>query len=427
VVGSIVILAGLGRGAAAELYINEIFFNPGGQANDERDEYIELRGPADMSLENYYLICLENELDEVGAGNAGNIENIFDLGAYSMGANGFMTIRQKNTRYASVAPGTTDVVNAGSGSGFGSGETSSIGASDDNNAGQLSNSGTTMMLIRNHGGLTPTLGFDLDQGNDGLDTREGSPQAPLDDWHEKWDVVDAVGYFAEPNHTEFGRLYGQVNFGSFDPNFPFGPTWQPNVEPGAEFELQPNEIEYLGRWGNSTGQTADDWHVSNLTDSLGSGYIFNTFLLRQSGDPHPPNDLDPNTPAPQPSFIESNKGVPYGTILTGDLGAPNFLFGDFNKDGVVDAADYTVWRDTLGQTGSEFVAGESPLVHNHPKADGNHDFLVDEADYAVWKSYFGQPGLGAGAGSLGGGGTVPEPASAFLLILGLAAFAARRR
>src|SRR6202007_2157730 len=43
------------------------------------------------------------------------------------------------------------------------------------------------------------------------------------------------------------------------------------------------------------------------------------------------------------------------------------LPGDFNHDGIVDAADYTVWRDSLGQTGN--VA-----------ADGNEDNVVDMAD-----------------------------------------------
>jgi hypothetical protein len=426
--------------AEAELYINEVYFNPGGQANDERDEYIELRGTPNMPLTDHYLIALENELDEVGAGNAGIIENIFDLGNDSIGSNGFLLLRQLDTRYASVniAPGTADLVNMGTGSGFGSGETSSIGHSDDNNAGQLSNSGTTMMLIYNHGGLSPTLGFDLDDGNDGLDNRPGSPQAPLGEWDEKWTILDSVGFFAEPNHTEFGRLYGEVNFGSFDPNFPFGPEWEPNIEPDADWEILPHEIEYLGRWGNSTGQTVDDWHVSNLTDSFGAGYIFNTFLLRQScrdveGSCHPPNDLDINTPAPPVMPVESNKNVPYGTIITGTLGSPNYLTGDYNKDGVVDAADYTTWRDTLGQTGSEYVQGESPLIHNHPRADGNHDFLVSQADYDIWAESFGAPFVG-GAGGGPAAVAVPEPAGWLLpailvptLCVGMRVRDARRR
>jgi hypothetical protein len=424
--GMLLFLACFDTVAVAQIYINEIFFNPGGQANDIRDEYIELRGPANMSLANHYLIFLENELDSAGIGNAGIIENIFDLGAYSLGSNGFLTIRQKNSRYPHIAPGTTDLVNTGSGQGFGNGpcvegntQCSTIGASDDHTdaqgMGTLSNSGATAMLIHNHGGLVPTLGFNLDQGKDGLDSRPGSLQAPLNDWHLKWTILDSVGYFAEPQHTEFGRLYGRVNFGSYDLDFPFGPGWEPRIEPGSDWQMVPYEIEYLGRWGNSTGQTVADWHVSNLTDNFGSGYINNTFLLRQSGDPHPPNDGDPTTPPPQPAIIETNKGVPYGTILTGSLGAPNFLVGDYNKNGIVDTADYVVWRKDLGRTGSEYVLGPppQPLVPNHPRADGNHDFLVNQLDYPIWKSAYGQPfgSFSASGGFAGATATVPEPAA----------------
>lgn len=89
------------------------------------------------------------------------------------------------------------------------------------------------------------------------------------------------------------------------------------------------------------------------------------------------------------------------------------LAGDFNADGVVDAADYTVWRDNLG------AADETALNGNGNGADG-----VDSADYALWKANFGNTS-GAGAGSRA---SVPEPTSITLLLLSLAAVcgAARR-
>ena len=54
------------------------------------------------------------------------------------------------------------------------------------------------------------------------------------------------------------------------------------------------------------------------------------------------------------------------------------LEGDYNENFVVDAADYTVWRKTLGQT-LAFYNG----------ADGNGNGAVDQADYVVWRSNFG--------------------------------------
>lgn len=70
--------------------------------------------------------------------------------------------------------------------------------------------------------------------------------------------------------------------------------------------------------------------------------------------------------------------------------AVDSLLGDFNQDGRVDAADYTVWRDGLG---GPYTA----------------------ADYDVWKSHFGQPSSGGGAAA---GIPVPEPAALMLAIGG---------
>jgi hypothetical protein len=53
------------------------------------------------------------------------------------------------------------------------------------------------------------------------------------------------------------------------------------------------------------------------------------------------------------------------------------LAGDYNHDGVVDAADYTVWRDTLGSSSLN-------------DADGNGDGTVDSGDYLVWRQNYGK-------------------------------------
>lgn len=77
--------------------------------------------------------------------------------------------------------------------------------------------------------------------------------------------------------------------------------------------------------------------------------------------------------------------------------------GDFNGDGLVDAADYTIWRDSLGATG----------LGPYELGDANGDGSVTAADYAIWKSQFGQTLLASGGGS--GSQQVPAPASAMLL------------
>jgi hypothetical protein len=79
------------------------------------------------------------------------------------------------------------------------------------------------------------------------------------------------------------------------------------------------------------------------------------------------------------------------------------LAGDFNGDNKVDAADYTVWRNTFGAMGSNLLA------------DANGDEEVDHEDYQIWKSNFG---LTAGGG---GSTTVPEPSAILTAMLALAA------
>jgi hypothetical protein len=90
---------------------------------------------------------------------------------------------------------------------------------------------------------------------------------------------------------------------------------------------------------------------------------------------------------------------------------PPGLIGDYNENGVVDAADYTVWRNALGTA--------SVLPNRDPANMGN----VSTADYASWKSNFGN----TGAGSTFDGGAVPEPTSLLLLIFGAAVMINGRR
>lgn len=76
--------------------------------------------------------------------------------------------------------------------------------------------------------------------------------------------------------------------------------------------------------------------------------------------------------------------------------APPDLEGDFNSDGIVDAADYLVWRNNLGQ-------GEWLLNGN-----GNGDGTIDTADYELWKDNYGDTAPGALATAPQ---SVPEPST----------------
>jgi hypothetical protein len=75
--------------------------------------------------------------------------------------------------------------------------------------------------------------------------------------------------------------------------------------------------------------------------------------------------------------------------------------GDFSGDGKVDAADYTLWRDSLGLT-----------VPAGTLADASGNGIVDQSDYDIWKAHFMS---GAGSNS---SEPVPEPSSWALLCCG---------
>ena len=75
--------------------------------------------------------------------------------------------------------------------------------------------------------------------------------------------------------------------------------------------------------------------------------------------------------------------------------------GDYNRNGRVDAADYTVWRNSLGRTGTGLAA------------DGNGDDKITVSDYQVWKLNYGRSEPGNGSVS---SGAVPEPRTLLLLL-----------
>jgi hypothetical protein len=89
-------------------------------------------------------------------------------------------------------------------------------------------------------------------------------------------------------------------------------------------------------------------------------------------------------------------GFPSTIVVTYDFVSP-FAAGDYNGDGLVDAADYTVWRDNLASN-AQLPGDITPGV-------------VDQSDYVVWRTAFGTEGsiLGSLANSM-----VPEPQTLLL-------------
>src|SRR4051812_22117653 len=55
--------------------------------------------------------------------------------------------------------------------------------------------------------------------------------------------------------------------------------------------------------------------------------------------------------------------------------------GDYNVDSSVDAADYVLWRKTVGQS-----------VDPYSGTDGSGNGTVDQGDFNVWRGNFGYSG-----------------------------------
>jgi CSLREA domain-containing protein len=116
----------------------------------------------------------------------------------------------------------------------------------------------------------------------------------------------------------------------------------------------------------------DDTHIPTMSPLLGSPAI---------------NAGDPSAVAGAGGVpVSDERGVPFTRVFGGriDIGAvesepSGFLAGDFNRNGIVDAADYTLWQDSRGNS----------VVANGSGADGNSDGVVNDLDYGVWRTNFG--------------------------------------
>lgn len=96
------------------------------------------------------------------------------------------------------------------------------------------------------------------------------------------------------------------------------------------------------------------------------------------------------------------------------LGPAPGVDGDYNNNGIVDAADYAVWRKRLNQN----------VTLPNDTTPGS----VLQVDYGVWRSNFGKTSAGAGtSGGLLASGDVPEPASCVLAAAAVMVTCAARR
>ena len=88
--------------------------------------------------------------------------------------------------------------------------------------------------------------------------------------------------------------------------------------------------------------------------------------------------LTPGTYTVKIAISDTNDGKVDSALFIGENGVRFFSIADYNGNGEVDAADYTVWKDSFGMS-----------VPPGSGADGNGNGVIDAADYTIWKDDFG--------------------------------------
>jgi hypothetical protein len=140
--------------------------------------------------------------------------------------------------------------------------------------------------------------------------------------------------------------------------------------------------------GNQRPDFADDY-IAHGSVYLNVG-TSNMVGLMSCGS-HNPGGFDANCDEP-------SEETPVSLVVRSNLEAG----GDYNRDGVVNAADYIVWRNSLGDTG----------VPPGDGADGDQDGEITQNDYDIWVNNYGRGISGAAASA-----AVPEPTAAVLILL----------
>jgi hypothetical protein len=281
-------------------------------------------------------------------------------------------------------------------------------------------------LLLNPGGNTTTLRFGLWQDTDNqlgmasLDGRDTTPGDPDETKPTVWGGSD--GYFENAafvvNGSAIGTvgdygIWGRIQSGTSDiatqaNRYSLGEEINANISTGGNFD---NELIAVADGLNGNALFSDMTPVDNMPhtislslervapDATGQDVQIEVAVDGMAYGAQPPN---PVAGMPENGSIETLDSFDYFMLVqntdAGDYLIDNFkveliaavspgLPGDYNDDGTVGAADYTVWRD-----------GGSP--------DDS------QAGYDLWKANFGDT-----TGDGGAAASVPEPASFAMAIV----------
>ena len=202
-----------------------------------------------------------------------------------------------------------------------------------------------------------------------------------------------------------------VVFAKPDPTTPLPVVVNANGQVAFLAELAGPDVTFINDTGlfatDSDGnlrliaRTGDTFDIDAAPDATDLQVISHIDMVSGSGggDGRPTSLNDEGQLAFQLAFRRGQSGIFLASLMA-------TLLGDYSGNGIVDAADYTVWADNFGST-------------TNLAADGNGDGVVDAADYTIWADNFGSSNTSAIT-------TVPEPAAGLFALWCLSLITQRR-
>jgi alpha-glucosidase len=167
----------------------------------------------------------------------------------------------------------------------------------------------------------------------------------------------------------------------------------------------------ISEYATIARQSGDDWFIGTINNQVARTLQIPLEFLSEGADYLAHIYSDDNSVPTATDVRVTRMLVDSSTTLSAPLVSgggqavwiERVLVGDYNVDGVVDAVDYTVWRNSLNQTGTALAA------------DGDYDDVVDNDDYDVWRANYGRTwDMGQGSFEVQ---PVPEPDSRLLALI----------
>lgn len=256
------------------LYISEVNLNKVNTTNPS--QYIEVFSTVpDYTIPTgFYLVGINGAASTVAQGL---VTDIFNLGGFTTGDNGYLDLMEKSNLYHPVGGASlSNVSNSGSGAGFGNGATSKFNSTTGVHIGGSRQSGQlvtdiatgaeSFLLIQS--ATAPTTSVNIDPGNTGNPANQTSA-------YNSWNVLDSVGVL---DATSTSHSYAAV---TFEPTTGSGTTLS-----GSTLIASGTWVaNYVGRIAQNVGSTGSDWLASQPAGTPAAGFTLGTNSTKFVGSP----------------------------------------------------------------------------------------------------------------------------------------------